>query len=125
MELTRSILLPGSVLPAQPAYGALIEALGPEVHALAKDLELYAGDAPPPGWSLDTEVDGFLREAEARHWDTFHVVGYLLTVFPDTRTVVFPERNHFDPPHRIEPERLAASLRQYWERAEGISHAEL
>ena len=49
------MFLPGAVLPAQPAYGALIEALGPDVQAVAKDLELYAGDEPPPGWSLDTE----------------------------------------------------------------------
>ncbi|WCI09596.1 hypothetical protein PJ267_08825 [Arthrobacter sp. OVS8] len=62
----RVILLPGAVLPAQLAYGALLEALGPDVQAVAKDLELYAGDEPPPGWSLDTEIAGVLREADAR-----------------------------------------------------------
>jgi hypothetical protein len=31
---------------------------------------------------------------------------------------VFEERHHFDPPHRIEPERLARSLHTVWERAE-------
>jgi pimeloyl-ACP methyl ester carboxylesterase len=76
MDRIRTILLPGSILPAQPAYDALIEALGPEVQAVAKDLELYAGDEPPPGWSLDTEIDGVLREAEALGWETFHLVGY-------------------------------------------------
>lgn len=76
MEPIRVVLLPGSVLPAQPAYGALIEALGPDVDAVAKDLELYDGDEPPPGWSLDTEIDGVLREVEARGWDTFHLLGY-------------------------------------------------
>lgn len=248
----RVILLPGSVLPAQTAYGALIEALGPDVDAVAKDLELYAGDTPPPGWSLDTEADGVLREAGDRGWETFHLVGYsgggsavlafaashpdrllsltlleppwagtwdwspahaevwkqfgqlealppeqflpafmrlgvkpdvvlpppppgppppwmatrpagiqafvetfktydlsrarleafskpvlsvlgglsnpddygevaerLATVFPDYRLEVFPERHHFDPPHRIEPVRLAVLLREHWERAEG------
>ncbi|WP_426989922.1 alpha/beta fold hydrolase [Pseudarthrobacter sp. Y6] len=250
MEPIRVILLPGSVLPAQPAYGALIEALGPDVHAVAKDLELYAGDDPPPGWSLDTEIDGVLREARERGWETFHLVGYsgggaaalafaakhpgrllsltlleavwagnwdwspahgelwkqyeqlealppeqfmavfmrlgvkpdvvlpppppgppppwmakrppgikafletfksydlsrarlaafekpvlfvlgglsnpddygevadrLATVFLDFRLEVFPDRHHFDPPHRIEPERLAGLLRGHWERA--------
>lgn len=250
MEPIRVILLPGSVLPAQPAYGALIEALGPDVDAVAKDLELYDGDEPPPGWSLDTEIDGVLREADARGWDTFHLLGYsgggsaalaftakhpdrllsltllepawagswdwspahtqlwkeyealetlppdqfmaafmrlgvkpdvvlppppeggpppwmakrpagiraflrvfkiydlerarlaafdrpvffvlgglsnpddygevaerLSTVFPDFRLEVFPERHHFDPPHRIEPDRLGALLREHWERA--------
>ena len=48
------MLHPGAVIPAQPAYGALIEALGPDVQTVAKDLELYAGNEPPPGWSLDT-----------------------------------------------------------------------
>ena len=253
MEPIRVILLPGSVLPAQPAYGALIEALGPDVDAVAKDLELYDGDEPPPGWSLDTEIDGVLREADARGWEAFHLLGYsgggaaslaftakhpqrllsltllepawagswdwspahtqlwkeyealetlppdqfmaafmrlgvkpdvvlppppeggpppwmakrpagiraflrdfkiydldrarlaafhrpvffvlgglsnpddygevaerLSTVFPDFRLEVFPDRHHFDPPHRIEPERLAALLRDHWERADRV-----
>ena len=76
MEPFRVILMPGSVLPAGPAYGALLAALGGTVDAVAKDLELYAGDAPPPGWTLDTEADGVLREADARGWDTFHLLGY-------------------------------------------------
>ena len=38
MEPMRVILLPGAVLPAQDAYGALIEALGPDVQAVAKDV---------------------------------------------------------------------------------------
>lgn len=249
MEPKRVILLPGSVLPAEPAYGALIEALGPDVDAVAKDLELYDSDEPPPGWSLDTEIEGVLREADARGWETFHLVGYsgggaaalaftakhpdrllslsllepawagswdwspahtqlwedydeldllppdefmsafmrlgvkpdvvlpppppggpppwmskrpagirafmrtfknydldreelasfhrpvflalgglsnpvdygevaerLSRVFRDFRLEVFEERHHFDPPHRIEPERLAAMLRKHWER---------
>jgi len=38
-------------------------------------------------------------------------------VFPDFTLEVFEDRHHFDPPHRIEPERLAASLRALWGRA--------
>ena len=76
MGPTRAILLPGGVLPAQLAYGALIEALEPNVQAITKDLEIYAGDEPPPDWSLDTEIDGVLREADARGWETFHLGGY-------------------------------------------------
>ncbi len=72
----RVILLPGAVLPADAAYGRLLEVLGSGVDAVAKDLELYAEGNPPPGWTLDTEVDGLLREADSRHWDTFHLVGY-------------------------------------------------
>jgi pimeloyl-ACP methyl ester carboxylesterase len=257
MEPIRVILLPGSVLPAQPAYEALIQALGPGVQAVAKDLELYAADEPPPGWSLDTEVDGVLREADALGWETFHLVGYsgggaaalaftakhpdrLLSLallepawagnldwspahaelwkkyeqletlpaeqfmaafmrlgvrpdvvlpppppgppppwmakrpagiraflrtfrsydldrarlttfrqpvffalgglsnpddygeiagrlarvfFPDFHLEVFPQRHHFDPPHRIEPQRLAEMLRRHWEAAEGGTEA--
>ncbi|WP_035841526.1 alpha/beta fold hydrolase [Kitasatospora azatica] len=76
MKPYRVILLPGSVLPADLAYGALIVALGPDVDAVAKELELYATDEPPADYSLDTEVAGLLREADARGWDTFHLVGY-------------------------------------------------
>ena len=39
-------------------------------------------------------------------------------VFPDMTVGLFPERHHFDPPHRLEPARLAASLRTFWEIAE-------
>ena len=42
-----AILLPGAVLPQDLAYGALIEALGPDVGAHAKDLEVYATDESP------------------------------------------------------------------------------
>jgi hypothetical protein len=40
-------------------------------------------------------------------------------VFPDFQLEVFEKRHHFDPPHRIEPERLADSLRALWRRADG------
>lgn len=250
MEPIRAMLLPGAVLPAELAYSALIEALGPDVEAAAKDLELYGYVEPPADWSLDTEVEGVVREADARGWATFHLLGYsgggavalafaarypgrlqslallepawagrwdwspahtqvwkdhdalealppeefmkafmrlavrpdvvlpppqagvpppwmakrpagimafvrtfksyeldrgmlasfdrpvffalgglsnpddygeiasrLSTVFPDFRLEVFEERHHFDPPHRVEPERLAGLLREHWERA--------
>ncbi len=245
------ILLPGIVLPAELAYGALIDALGPDIDALAKDLEVYATPEPPADYSLDLEVAGVLREADARGWERFHLVGYsggataslafatarparlaslalleppwagtwdqspaerairlehervgelpdeqlmpafvqlglkpgvalppppsgepppwmarrpagiraierafkggeidrealrrfdrpvylalgalsnpdqygevarrLSTVFPDFELEVFDERHHFDPPHRIEPERVANSLKALWRRAE-------
>jgi hypothetical protein len=59
----RVVLLPGSVLPAEPAYSALLQALGDRVDAVAKDLEVYATDQPPPDFGLEREVDGILREA--------------------------------------------------------------
>jgi pimeloyl-ACP methyl ester carboxylesterase len=244
------VLLPGGVLPAEPAYSALLGVLGDRVDAIAKDLEVYAGDEPPADFGLATEVKGILREADARGFQRFHLVGYsgggasslaftaqhggrllslallepawagnertaaedalmerfreleplppdqfmtgflelqlapgvepppppdgppppwmtkrpaglrafikafdnadldldalrafdrpvyfglggrsnpdyygrmaerLAEIFPDFTLETFPERHHFDPPHRIEPERLAQSLLALWRRAE-------
>jgi hypothetical protein len=42
----------------------------------------------------------------------------LSRIFPDFTLEVFQERHHFDPPHRAEPDRLASSLRDIWDRAE-------
>ena len=38
------IILPGAVMPAALAYEDLVTALGPEVDARPKELEIYAGD---------------------------------------------------------------------------------
>jgi pimeloyl-ACP methyl ester carboxylesterase len=70
------ILLPGAVLPAELAYGALLQALGDEPEAVARELELYADDEPPPGYALDVECEAILRAAEASGFDRFHIVGY-------------------------------------------------
>lgn len=71
------ILLPGGILPAQPAYQALLAELGEAVDARTKDLEMYAGTAvPPPGYSLETEVEGIRRLADGAGFETFHLVGY-------------------------------------------------
>jgi pimeloyl-ACP methyl ester carboxylesterase len=70
------MLLPGGVLPAEPAYAALLDALRERVDAVAKDLEVYAEDEPPPGFGLATEVEGILREADVHGFDRFHLVGY-------------------------------------------------
>jgi pimeloyl-ACP methyl ester carboxylesterase len=245
------VLLPGGVMPAGPAYGALLAELGPDVDARPKELEVYATHEPPPDYSLATEVAGITRVADEAGFERFHLVGYsgggasslayaasrpdrLLSlalmepafagwqemsdaershmdrfrplldedgpamlaefqalqlapgvdpirplpgppppwmakrpaglhailrtfyasdldlatirrfdrpvlfllggrshpdyyarmaerlggVFPDFSVEVFPDRHHFDPPHRIEPARVAASLRSLWARAE-------
>jgi pimeloyl-ACP methyl ester carboxylesterase len=70
------ILLPGGVLPASLAYEALLKELGDGVRAVTKELEVYAADRPPPGYTLDVEVDGILRTAEEAGFDRFHLVGY-------------------------------------------------
>ena len=43
----------------------------------------------------------------------------LAGVFKDFTVEEYAERHHFDPPHRIEPERLADSLVALWRRAPG------
>ena len=70
------ILLPGAVLPKDLAYGTLLDALGDGVVAHAKDLEVYAEDRPPPDYGLGLELEGVARDAEARGFDRFHLVGY-------------------------------------------------
>jgi pimeloyl-ACP methyl ester carboxylesterase len=71
-----AILLPGGVMPADLAYGSLIEELGDDVDAIAKDLEVYAGGEPPAGYTLDHEIAGVLRTARDAGFDRFHLVGY-------------------------------------------------
>lgn len=76
VDSVRVMLLPGIVLPADLAYRGLVSALGGDVETIVKDLEVYRGDAPPPDYSLDTEVAGVLRAADAHGWSRFHLVGY-------------------------------------------------
>ena len=73
---TQAILLPGAVMPAELAYGALLTALGDDVQAVAKELEIYADAQPPAGYTLQHETDGVLRTADAAGFDRFHLVGY-------------------------------------------------
>ena len=70
------LLLPGGVLPAAPAYGALLAALGADVDARVKDLEVYATPVPPSGYSMAVEVAGIERLAAEAGFDRFHLVGY-------------------------------------------------
>jgi pimeloyl-ACP methyl ester carboxylesterase len=72
----RVLLLPGIVLPAELSYRPLLAALGPDVEPVAKDLEVYATPEPPKNYTLELEVTGVVREANARGWDRFHLVGY-------------------------------------------------
>ena len=63
----RVIMLPGSVLPAELAYGSLVEALGSDADVVAKELEMYATDEAPRDYTLDLEVAGvFLKPRFSR-----------------------------------------------------------
>jgi pimeloyl-ACP methyl ester carboxylesterase len=70
------ILLPGGVMPAELAYASLIQELGDDVNAVAKDLEVYAGPDPAAGYTLDHEIAGVLRTARDAGFARFHLVGY-------------------------------------------------
>ena len=72
----RVIFLPGSVLPADLAFGSLVSALGADVDAVAKELGVYATAEAPPDYTLDVEVAGVMREADKRGWETFHLACY-------------------------------------------------
>jgi pimeloyl-ACP methyl ester carboxylesterase len=108
------ILVPGAVLPADLAYGVLLEVLGDGVAAVAKELEVYAGDEPPPGYTLELEVAGVLRVAEAAEFERFHLVGYSAG---GAASVMFAARH---------PDRLQslALLEPAWAGNEGLHPAE-
>jgi pimeloyl-ACP methyl ester carboxylesterase len=110
-----AILLPGAVLPADLAYGTLVDALGEEVEAIPKELELYAGPAPPPDYTLRHEVDGVLRAADEAGFERFHLVGYSAG---GASSVAFAASH---------PERLLslALLEPAWMGNEGLSPEEL
>ena len=72
----RVVLLPGSVLPGDLAYGSLAAALGSATDAVVKELEVYSTPEAPPDYTLDLEVAGVLRDADQRAWERFHLVGY-------------------------------------------------
>ena len=107
------ILLPGIVLPAELAYAALLERLG-QVDALAKDLEIYAADEPRSDYTLDVEVEGVVRAAEAAGFDRFHLVGYSAG---GASGIAFAARH----PDRL---RSLALIEPAWAGNEGLSPAE-
>ena len=64
-------------MPSALRYAALLRELGPDVTAITKELELYEGaGVPPPGYSVEMEVEGISRTADAAGWDRFHLYGH-------------------------------------------------
>lgn len=70
------VFLPGGVTPVAASYAPLLDELRDEIDPLLKDLEVYAADMPPAGYSIQTEVDGLLQAVDAADLQTFHLVGY-------------------------------------------------
>ena len=75
-ELAPVVLVPGGVMPGGMSYGQLLNVIQDQVHAVAKDLEVYRTATPPADYGLGLEVDGINRAADAAGFDTFHLVGY-------------------------------------------------
>ena len=69
------IFLPGIVAPAAVRYAPLLEQLD-GVDAVLKDLEVYAGEEPPPDYSIEREVAGIAATADERGLDRFHLYGH-------------------------------------------------
>ena len=70
------IALPGGIMPAALRYAPLESALGGRVDFHFKDLEAYAGDEPPDGYSLDTELTALGTFADSLEAQRFHLVAY-------------------------------------------------
>lgn len=70
------IALPGGVMPAAQRYESLIRAVAGRANVHTKDLEVYASEAPPDGYSVDLEIEAVSRFADALGLDRFHLLGY-------------------------------------------------
>jgi len=69
------LFLPGIIAPVAVRYGPLLEQLG-DVDALPKDFEVYAGDAPPHDYSVETEIVGIVTAADRAGLERFHLFGH-------------------------------------------------
>jgi pimeloyl-ACP methyl ester carboxylesterase len=70
------IALPGGVMPASMRYASLASALSSDVQLHLKDLEVYAAEEPPAGYSVDLEVRALADLADSLGLDRFHLLGY-------------------------------------------------
>lgn len=69
------IFLPGIVAPAAQRYRPLLDELD-GVAAVAKDLEVYAGDEPAPDYAIEAEVEGIAAAADRAGFARFHLYGH-------------------------------------------------
>jgi pimeloyl-ACP methyl ester carboxylesterase len=70
------VFLPGIIAPAVVRYAPLIGALGPNLRAYAKELELYAVSPPPDDYAIADELEGVSRWARRVGLDRFHLYGH-------------------------------------------------
>jgi pimeloyl-ACP methyl ester carboxylesterase len=70
------IFLPGIIMPAHLRYAALINALGDGREYRTKELEIYADSEPPEDYSIELEIAGITRFADASGFDRFHLYAH-------------------------------------------------
>lgn len=70
------VFLPGIIMPAALRYAPLMRELGDSVHAVTKDLEVYATNSPPETYSIEAEVEGISRAADHAGFERFHLYGH-------------------------------------------------
>jgi pimeloyl-ACP methyl ester carboxylesterase len=70
------VFVPGGVTPVELSYGPLLKLIAGQIQPVLKDLEVYVTDAPPADYSLEMEVEGIRRAADAAGAESFHLVGY-------------------------------------------------
>ena len=70
------IAVPGAVMPAALRYRSLAAALEGDARVHTKDLEVYAGDSPPPDYSIALEVAQLAAFADSLGLERFHLLGY-------------------------------------------------
>ena len=73
---THVIAVPGGVSPAAIRYAPLVSDLGAKVDFHLKDLEVYSGEEPPAGHSIETEVEAVAQFADSLGLGRFHLLGY-------------------------------------------------
>lgn len=76
MTRNEVVFVPGGVMPVAMSYGPLLDVVKEEVRPVLKDLEVYATDRPPANYSLELEVEGVRRAADAAGFTGFHLLGY-------------------------------------------------
>ena len=70
------VFLPGIVAPAAIRYAPLIKELGAGIQAFTKELEIYDSSAPQDAYSIDTEVRGLAKAADAAGLSRFYLYGH-------------------------------------------------
>jgi pimeloyl-ACP methyl ester carboxylesterase len=73
--MTDVVFLPGVIAPAEVRYRPLLDRLN-GVHALLKDLEIYAWDQPPADYRVDDEIRGIDTAADKAGLGQFHLYGH-------------------------------------------------